>query len=348
MKAIRLTCKALLIMALSLSVTACNVGDTIIEIASYCFTAVIIGGIYYGIVYGIGSAIESIQNKSKFRSYRKAAMFGDAYSQYKLGQCYYNGTGVTQDYEEATRWYSMAAEQGFSSPQFAEALNNLGVCYDNGEGVPQNLEEAVKWYRKAAEQGNAVAQYNLGYSYDNGEGVEQNLEEAVKWYRKAAEQGNKWAQNNLGVCYDNGKGVPQNKEEAAKWYRKAAEQGHAGAQNSLGWYYYEQGKPELGLPYAEQSVKTDANEASWDTLGRIYYDLGRYEDCITAMTKCAAIPNCSTLQIAYEYIGNSYNKLGNEDEGSQWLEKAKYQAGWTTMPPAPTGAARGECPRGVR
>ncbi|MCD8303826.1 MAG: tetratricopeptide repeat protein [Prevotellaceae bacterium] len=106
---------------------------------------------------------------------------------------------------------------------------------------------------------------------------------------------------------------------------------YATAYNNLAWAYYNLGQAEAGLPYAEKSVRMNAkHDYSWDTLGRIYYDLGRYEDCITAMTKCAAIPNCSTLQIAYEYIGNSYNKLGNEDEGSQWLEKAKMPVASTS------------------
>ncbi len=94
--------------------------------------------------------------------------------------------------------------------------------------------------------------------------------------------------------------------------------------NNLAWAYYNLGQSEAGLPYSEKSVRMNAKHAySWDTLGRIYYDLGRYNDCITAMTQCAELPNCSTLKIAYEYIGNSYNKLGENNEGRQWLERAK-------------------------
>ena len=63
---------------------------------------------------------------------------------------YENGRGVAQNYEEATRWYSMAAEQGD-----ALAQNNLGWNYSVGQGVPQNYSEAYFWLLLAAEQGYA-------------------------------------------------------------------------------------------------------------------------------------------------------------------------------------------------
>ena len=147
---------------------------------------------------------------------------------YQLGEMYRSGYGVTQDYSEAVKWYTKAAEQGYANAQC-----NLGNSYYNGRGVEQDYSEAVKWYRKAAEQGNANAQNNLGLCYDNGQGVTQDYSEAVKWYIKAAEQGNADAQCNLGACYDNGQGVTQDYSEAVKWYRKAAEQGNANAQNNL-------------------------------------------------------------------------------------------------------------------
>ncbi len=175
-------------------------------------------------------------NKKDYNSavqyYHKAAQAGKAFSQFRIGYCYDEGLGVTQDNYEAVKWYRKAAEQGN-----AYAQCNLGYCYRKGFGVAQDNYEAVKWYRKAAEQGNAYAQNNLGVCYKNGEGVTQDYTEAVKWYRKAAEQGNAYAQNNLGVCYKNGEGVTQDYTEAVKWYRKAVEQGHAGAHNNLGVCY---------------------------------------------------------------------------------------------------------------
>jgi TPR repeat protein len=77
----------------------------------------------------------------------KKAEAGDPYAQFNLGNAYYKGNGVPQDYKEAVKWYTKSAEQGF-----ADAQCNLASCYHKGEGVSQDIEEAVKWWKKAAEQ----------------------------------------------------------------------------------------------------------------------------------------------------------------------------------------------------
>ena len=163
-----------------------------------------------------------------FQSLLSLAQGGDAESQFKSGNAYYFGEGVPQDYKEAVKWYTKAAEQGHAAGEY-----NLGNHYCNGEGVPQDYKQAIKWFTKAAEQGLANAQYNLGLMYNNGEGVPQDYKEAVKWYTKAAEQGDTSAQFNLALMYENGKGVTQDYREAVKWYTKAAEQGHIKAKNNL-------------------------------------------------------------------------------------------------------------------
>ena len=152
----------------------------------------------------------------------------NAVSQNNLGVMYQNGYGVTQDYNEAVKWYRKSAEQGYAVGQY-----NLGAMYDNGYGVTQDYNEAVKWYRKSAEQGNGEAQYNLGNMYENGDGITQNYNEAVKWYRKSAEQGFSGAQFNLGTMYYNGDGVTQSESQSIEWYKKAAKRGNKGAQDFL-------------------------------------------------------------------------------------------------------------------
>lgn len=99
---------------------------------------------------------------------------------------------------------------------------------------------------------------------------------------------------------------------------------YATAYNNLAWTYYSIGKAEQGLPYAKISVEKNANhDYCWETLGRIYYAMGNYTECITSMEKCAAIPNCTLLKPAYEYIGKAKIKLGKEREGKQYLKKAE-------------------------
>jgi len=171
-----------------------------------------------------------------FRLIKLLAEQGDPWAQYKIGQMYDEGKGVTQDYKEAVKWYRLAAEQGD-----ADAQNSLGYMYQNGEGVTQDYKEAEKWYRLATKQGDASAQFNLGVMYQAGYGVTKDYQEALKWFRLAAAQGLAQAQFNLGQMYVKGQGVTQDYKEATKWWRLAAEQGDVEAQYNLG-VMYSQGK----------------------------------------------------------------------------------------------------------
>jgi predicted aspartyl protease len=143
---------------------------------------------------------------------RPLAEEGNAQAQNQVGDLYYDGKGVAQDYKEAVRWYRMAADQGDS-----EGQKNLGVTYAEGHGVQLDYSEAVRWYRKAAEQGNASAQRALGSVYYRGTGVVPDYGEALKWFRKAAERGDPDAQMWLAVLYTNGKGVGQDYIRAYMW-----------------------------------------------------------------------------------------------------------------------------------
>ena len=59
-----------------------------------------------------------------------------------------NGKGVPQDYKQAFKWYTKAAEQGFSGAQ-----NNLAVMYYEGKGVLQDYVRAHMWYNIASANG---------------------------------------------------------------------------------------------------------------------------------------------------------------------------------------------------
>ena len=69
---------------------------------------------------------------------QQSAKDGVAADQYKLGTMYVKGQGVTQDYQEAVKWYRLAAEQGEVNAQSA-----LGLMYDNGEGVSKTTRKPL-------------------------------------------------------------------------------------------------------------------------------------------------------------------------------------------------------------
>lgn len=160
--------------------------------------------------------------------YTALAEKGYAPAQFRLGWCYYNGRGVSTDFEKAVYWYTKAAEKGNVSAQ-----TYLGICYEGGYGMSKDYEKAIYWYTKAVEKGYDFAQYHLGWCYYNGSGVSMDREKAVYWYTKAAEQGNVDALYALGICYEGGYGVSKDYEKAVYWFTKAAEQDHSAAQSSL-------------------------------------------------------------------------------------------------------------------
>ena len=77
-----------------------------------------------------------------------------------IGRLYLNGLGVSQDYNEAMRWFRKAADAGNVC-----AKDWIGWMYQHGHGVSQDDTEAMQWYRKAAEAGDsdaAIALERLG------------------------------------------------------------------------------------------------------------------------------------------------------------------------------------------
>ncbi len=145
-----------------------------------------------------------------------------------IGVIYYNGNGVKQDYNEAFRWISKAAELGN-----ANAQTTLGVLYQNGHGVTKDQTEAARWFRKAAEQGEASGQVLLGNMYREGNGVSRDYAEAIRWFQRAADQGSSSGQLFLGLMYFEGKGVKKDKASARHWIKMAADQGDQSAISML-------------------------------------------------------------------------------------------------------------------
>jgi TPR repeat protein len=65
-----------------------------------------------------------------------------------LGDRFFYGQGVIQDYEQAFFWYKKAADQGDK-----HAESRVGYCYKEGLGVDRDEEAAMQWYLKAAKKG---------------------------------------------------------------------------------------------------------------------------------------------------------------------------------------------------
>lgn len=60
--------------------------------------------------------------ESWFRFYRKAAEDGNPYAQWKLSECYENGTGVKKDLKQAVYWLEKACDNGWHSRAHLDEL----------------------------------------------------------------------------------------------------------------------------------------------------------------------------------------------------------------------------------
>jgi TPR repeat protein len=138
-----------------------------------------------------------------FELYARAAQFGFAPSQYRLGSCYeYGLLGCQVEAGASIKWYSKAAEQGFPDAELA-----LSSWYLSGaHGIlPQSDTDAFLWARKAAERKCVKAEYQMGNYYEIGIGVESDGEEAMLWYSRAAANGHKRAAQRLAELRKNNK-----------------------------------------------------------------------------------------------------------------------------------------------
>lgn len=69
---------------------------------------------------------------------------GDVDAQLELGATYYNIGTDEKDYQEAMKWFNLAADQGSIF-----AMNTLGIIYYNGQIVKKDLTMAKKYLSKS-------------------------------------------------------------------------------------------------------------------------------------------------------------------------------------------------------
>ena len=129
-------------------------------------------------------------NKTKFddasvSSLKKSAEQGDAEAQFELGEMYYNGYDVAQDYKQAFSWYKKSAEQGYAYAQL-----QLGGMYFNGKGVAKDDKQSSYWYNKAADhEDESAVQFLIAKMYYNGYDAVQDYKKAFYLFKKFAEEG---------------------------------------------------------------------------------------------------------------------------------------------------------------
>lgn len=75
---------------------------------------------------------------------------------FELGYMNATGLGGSTDFQQALKFYGIAAKNGN-----VWAQNNLGYMYEKGSGVIMDTNAALRWYKSAADGGNPTAKTNF-------------------------------------------------------------------------------------------------------------------------------------------------------------------------------------------
>jgi hypothetical protein len=135
---------------------------------------------------------QSKNPKEAIRWYSIAAKLGDVDAESRLGDFYYRGEGVQQDYNEALKYFKEVVGHEDDDRSYFEVLNAafmLGTMYEKGEGVQRDYVNAVNLYKLAARRESGKSQYRLAEMYYKGNGVLQDYVEAYAWANIAASKG---------------------------------------------------------------------------------------------------------------------------------------------------------------
>ncbi len=310
--------------------------------------------------------IETLPKDSiEFLSLKTRAPAGDPEVQFKLAMLYSKrkvepfslGAAVLQiggykdiepdDVQEAVKWFTKAAEQGYSPAQ-----NELGNWYEMNGGLGRKggvdaRKKAIEWWTRAAKQGYAPSQNNLAGALKSGwmseiryhdyknlkkplnffdediKSIEREKITAFQLFKSAADQGFALAQKNLGDCYLNGEGVQKDPVEAFGWLKKSAMQGDALAQFAVGELLLKGTGVEKNIPVAisfyEKAFEQGVSKAG-TRLGR-FYSLGNSveKDQRKAVQYWEKASGIGGDEVAMRYLGDAYCE-GNGVEKD--LEKA--------------------------
>ena len=222
-----------------------------------------------GIFHSLGIGTSQSQQKA-ISNWLSASELNDTYSMVMVGDCYYEGSGVEQNYSLALDWYEKAEESGGFGVE--HAYFQLGLCNYYGNGCEVNDEKAYHYFQMASDYEQDRALHFIGRCLFFGEGVEKNYREAAIYFEKSLE-GNSFSHFYLGECCRNGDGRKMDKGRAFELYLWAAEQNNAKAQMAVGRaFYYGEGVDEddnEAVKWLSLAAKEDEPEALY-MLGESY------------------------------------------------------------------------------
>jgi TPR repeat protein len=101
-----------------------------------------------------------------------------------LGNYYYFGELIKNDFTKAFEYYKKAADLGNDEGKF-----NVASCFRNGEGVGKNLAKAIETYLELVDKDPMFSGFELGSIYLE-EKEYRNLDKAKQYFDLSAKAGN--------------------------------------------------------------------------------------------------------------------------------------------------------------
>lgn len=271
--------------------------------------------------------------------YQRAAGNGEIAAMVDLGQLYYDGNGVKQDYSIANYWFEKAADS-YDGNYLAFA--HLGEAYHYGLGKDVDYDKAKEYYEKALEAGEDAVLFWFGQIYYD----EEQYEKALGYFQRAAVEKNQFqaeAEEQIGRMYQFGEGVEQDFGKAAEWYQKAADNGNAAAMRSLGAMYTRGDGVEQdagqGAYWALQAAKL-GDVIAMHNIGYCYGNgEGVEQDYVAALAWYMRAADCGDEDAMNEigdiyYFGNGVEK--DYSIAKEWFEKAIAAGNETPLMPLGT------------
>lgn len=296
---------------------------------------------------------EEVQDNDGIPSYNNSASLiedlfkraerGDNDACFNLGEHFFYGRIVKQDYAKAVKWYTVSADRGDCSSQ-----KKLADCYYLGQGTERNVAKAARRYEQAAEQGDYDSQKALIRCFVlGGSGLIPDIKRA-EYYSKRydipisrgtnedimqdAAAGIPLAQFKLGNMYLFGTGMERSPETAVIWLQKAADQNYPAAQFNLGFCYYAGIGVQQDRSKAVQLYKMAADNRDLDALNNLagccMRGEGTNKDQSLAADYYKRAAESGHPKAQYNYGECCFNGLGvpkDLSEAVKWYKEAAIQ-----------------------
>jgi hypothetical protein len=141
---------------------------------------------------------------------------GNIFAQFKIGKCYFEGSGVTECKKSGLEWLEKAGSMGSAEAQYYLGEFYLKQYEEYIERTESTLSLAFKWMKMAADQNYIWAVLNDRWKDCTPE-HQNNCEKEFKRFLKKAEAGDASAQEKTSFNYEIGFGTKKCEIKAAYW-----------------------------------------------------------------------------------------------------------------------------------